>query len=102
MLNEDELKKELAERVLKRFFADGKSFEDNLLNTKIDEEFIANLKNELFEKVSVEINATPKNKTTTTSTIKNETPTPSNTPKNFADKAEVLVEALPYIQQFYG
>lgn len=98
MLTEDELKNELAERVLKRFFSDGKSFEDNLKNTKIDAEFINNLKSELVEKISSKINEPSKTETVETKTSEN---VPTET-KNFADKAEILIEALPYIQQFYG
>ena len=66
MLNEDELKKELAARVMKRFFADGKSFEDNLQNTKIDADFLNSLKNELVEEVSSGIKKPSKNKTAKT------------------------------------
>ena len=96
-MTEDELKNELAERVLKRFFSDGKSFEDNLKNTKIDAEFINNLKSELVEKFSAGIN-----RNATSAPVENETSKTADTPKNFADKAEILIEALPYIQQFYG
>ena len=103
MLNEDELKNELAERVLKRFFADGKSFEDNMQNTKIDAEFLNSLKNELVGKVSEKIENPPKNKTAETKKTEIKTVATSKPDTNtFAGKAEILVEALPYIQEFYG
>ena len=98
MLNEDELKNELAARVMKRFFADGKSFEDNLKNTKIDEDFLNSLKNELVEEVAKGMNTPPKTKTAKAVV----TETFSTAPKDFSGKAEILVEALPYIQEFYG
>ena len=122
MLSEDELKSELTARVMERFFAGGKSFEDNLKNTKIDEEFLTSLKNELVEEVSGGIIKPPKNQTAKTpktnpktaesKTVKTETPktsatapkneTPTTAPKDFQGKAEILIEALPYIQKFYG
>ena len=90
MFNEEHLKKELAARVLNRFFSAEKSFEENLKNAKVDEEFLKKLTAELTETFAQEIKS-EENKT-------EERPAP----KNFSDKAEILVEALPYIQQFYG
>ena len=108
MISEDELKNELTERVLNRFFANGKSFEDNLKTTKIDADFLNGLKNELVEKVSGGMKETPKSQVAKTekqnkkSTEFKTTEIVQPVPQNFAAKAEVLVEALPYIQQFYG
>lgn len=99
MLTEDELKNELAARVMKRFFDGGKSFEDNLQNTKIDENFLNSLKKELMEKV---VDGSNEKKYTAP---KKEYTAPiygTYAPNDFTSKAEVLVEALPYIQTFYG
>ncbi len=89
MLNEDELKNELARRVLSRFFSNESSFEENLKAAKVDEGFLKKLANELLEEVE---EVTEETKETP------ETPPPSGG----KDKAEVLIEALPYIQEFYG
>ena len=94
MFNEEHLKKELAARVLNRFFSAEKSFEENLTNAKVDEEFLKNLTSELVENVAQEINKSE--------TKEKSAPVETSAPKNFSDKAEILIEALPYIQKFYG
>ena len=93
MINEETLKNELARRLLSRFFNNEKSFEENLKSTKFDEEFLKKITTELVENVAQELNKTEKSAPA-------ETETPA--PKNFNDKAEILVEALPFIQEFYG
>ena len=94
MLNDDELKNELARRVLNRFFSNEKSFEENLKAAKVDEEFLKNLTAELSNNLAQELNNSEKK----SAPVETETPAP----QNFSDKAEILIEALPYIQQFYG
>ena len=54
MLTEGELKNELAERLLKKFFADAGSFEDNLTDAKLGEDLIKKLTSELIGNVSAE------------------------------------------------
>ena len=100
MFNEEHLKKELAARVLNRFFSAEKSFEENLKAAQIDEEFLKNLTSELVENFAQEINKaeTKKNPAPEEKTA----PAENSAPKNFTDKAEILIEALPYIQKFYG
>ncbi len=95
MLTEDELKNELAERVLKSFFAEKGSFEENLKTAKIDEEFLSKLTRELIENVSANLNETAEAKPA--EVLRDE-----GTISAASDKAEILIEALPYIQQFYG
>lgn len=80
MINGENLENELARRLLSHFFNNEKSFEENLKTAKFDEEFLKKLTTDLAEKVKQEINK----------------------PEDFKDKAEILIEALPYIQKFYG
>ena len=82
MLSEEELKTELARQVLSRFFSNEKSFEENLKAAQFDAGFLKKLANELSAEVESE----------------SESPFGDKD----KDKAEVLVEALPYIQEFYG
>lgn len=100
MLTEENLKNELARRVLNSFFSNEKSFEENLKNAKVDEEFLKNLTSELAENFAQEINNSEK-KSAPVETGKSASPE-NSAQKNFSDKAEILVEALPYIQEFYG
>lgn len=100
MLTEENLKNELARRVLNRFFSNEKSFEENLKNAKVDEEFLKNLTSELAENLAQEINNSER-KSAPLETEKSASPE-NSAQKNFSDKAEILVEALPYIQEFYG
>ena len=93
MINEESLEKELARRLLSRFFNNEKSFEENLKSAKFDEEFLKKITTELVENVAQELNKTEKS-------APSETETPA--PQNFNDKAEILIEALPFIQEFYG
>lgn len=100
MLNEDELKNELARRILSKFFSNEKSFEENLNAAKVDEEFLKILTAELSENLAQELKTSEKK----SAPVENEkaAPVENSAPQNFSDKAEILVEALPYIQQFYG
>lgn len=74
MISEEKLKEELTNKVLNILFSKNKAFEENLKSEKIDEEFLNKLANEFA----------------------------NNNENNFTYKAEILVEALPYIQKFYG
>ena len=100
MLNEENLKNELARRILSKFFSNEKSFEENLNAAKVDEEFLKNLTAEISENLAQELNTSEKN----FAPVENEkaASVENSAPQNFSDKAEILVEALPYIQQFYG
>ncbi len=95
MLTEGELKNELADRLLKKFFADAGSFEDNLTDAKLGEDLIKKLTRELIGNVSAEFN---KAEDTESDAILQEESAISGA----HHKTEILIEALPYIQQFYG
>lgn len=108
MLNEENLKKELANRVLKNFSSKEKvSAEDLVDDAQVDEEFLQKLTFELIGKVAANPDMSEeeiaeeiiKMSEQFDDDVEEETP-----PKNFnaADKADVLIEALPYIQEFYG
>ncbi len=92
MLTEGELKNELAERLLKKFFADAGSFEDNLTDAKLGEDLIKKLTSELIGNVSAEFNKAEE--TESVEILREES--------KMLNRADVLIEALPFIQQFYG
>ena len=112
MINEENLKKELASRILKNFTSKDKMSADDLVeDMQVDENFLKKLTLEFIGKLNLEKmtneeiaeefikmsaqfdNADEK--------VEDEVETPL---KNFtaSDKADVLIEALPYIQEFYG
>ena len=107
MISEEKLKNELTSRILNRFLSKDKQSGEDWKNIKIDADFLKNITTELSENVAEGMNekteSPKKDKTETVATIKNKVETVvSPAPQNFSDKAEVLVEALPYIQKFYG
>lgn len=111
MIDEESLKKELASRILKNFASKDKISADDLVeDMKVDENFLKQLTLELIGKVGfdkmteeelaeeiIKMSAQFDN----TDKVTDEVETPL---KNFTatDKADVLIEALPYIQEFYG
>ena len=116
MIDEESLKKELAARILKNFASKDKISADDLVeDMKVDENFLKQLTLELigkvgFEKMTEEELAEEIVKMSaqfdkvaddTEDKVTDEVETPL---KNFtaSDKADVLIEALPYIQEFYG
>ena len=111
MIDEESLKKELASRILKNFTSKDKISADDLVeDMNIDEKFLKQLTLELigkvgFEKMTEEELAEEIIKMSAqfdnTDKVTDEVETPL---KNFtaSDKADVLIEALPYIQEFYG
>ena len=111
MIDQESLKKELAARILKNFASKDKISADDLVeDMKVDENFLKQLTLELigkvgFEKMTEEELAEEIIKMSAqfdnTDKVTDEVETPL---KNFTatDKADVLIEALPYIQEFYG
>lgn len=112
MLNEEILKNELAARLLAKLFAKDGSIENAIKNSQVDEEFLNNLTNELVEKfldgadlsevTAEKIFTTPKNPDKLAENLRAEKILNEDKFFSASDKAEVLVEALPYIQEFYG
>ncbi len=112
MLNEEILKNELAARLLAKLFAKDGSIENAIKNSQVDEEFLNNLTNELVEKfldgadlsevTAEKIFTTPKNPDKPAENLRAEKILNEDKFFSASDKAEVLVEALPYIQEFYG
>lgn len=110
MLSEENLQNELAARVFQKIFSREKIEEiladEKLKDAKVDEEFLGNLTADLVKKIFPAIDL--KNKTADeiikASEILSKSESEKNPSTNFsaADKAAVLVEALPYIQEFYG
>lgn len=116
MIDEKFLREELAARILKNFTSKDKTSVDDLIeDMQVDENFLQKLTLELigkvaFEKMTEEELAEEiikmsaqfdKDVDGTDDKVANEVETPL---KNFSasDKADVLIEALPYIQEFYG
>lgn len=111
MLSEENLQSELAARVLQKIFPREKIEEiladEKIKNAKVDEEFLGKLSAELVEKIFPAVDL--KNKTSeeiikTAEVFGKSGVEKNSSTKNFSagDKAAVLVEALPYIQKFYG
>ena len=108
MINEEILKKELANRLLKNFSSKEKvSVEDLVDDAQVDEEFLQKLTLELIGKVAV--NPDMSEEEIAEEIIKmseqfDDVEEEKTSPKNFSasDKADILIEALPYIQEFYG
>ncbi len=113
MINEENLKNELASRILKNFASKEKiSAKDLVDDEQVDEEFLQKLALGLIGKISFEqmteeqlaeelikMSAQFDEKP-----VEDEKPFANIPVKNFSavDKADVLIEALPYIQEFYG
>ena len=102
MLNEDELKNELARRLISRFFSNEKSFEENLKNAEFEEGFLKNLANQLLNEVGEVGVGGKEKKETNRQTGKEEDLGGERGIRPKILVAEILVEALPYIQEFYG
>ena len=107
MLNEDFLKKELANRILKQFASKEKISVDDLAeDAQVDEKFLQKLALELIGKVAFEemIEEQLAEEIIKMSAQFDKVEEPETPPKKFSasDKADVLIEALPYIQEFYG
>ncbi len=91
MIEDEIFQKEFAAMLLKKFFPAEEV--EEIINDKVeaDEKFFEDMKkdivNEMFPGISF-----------------NDKGTPKTSPENFSatDKANILVEALPYIQEFYG
>ncbi|MBQ7704193.1 MAG: acetylglutamate kinase [Selenomonadaceae bacterium] len=102
MLNEDELKNELARRLISRFFSNEKSFEENLKNAEFEEGFLKNLANQLLKEVEEVGVGGKEKKETNRQTEKEEDLDGKSGIRAEILVAEILIEALPYIQEFYG
>ena len=115
MLNEEFLKKELAARVLKNFASkENISAADLIENAQVDEKFIQNLVLELIGKVKLNPDITEEELAEDIIKMseqfddekddEDDEPVANIPVKNFSagDKADILIEALPYIQEFYG
>ena len=111
MLSEENLKKELADRILKKFVS-GKdiSVDDLVDDAQVDEKFLQKLTLDLIGKVA--LNSDMSEEDIAAEIIKMSTQfdkaedIEEEKPQKFSftasDKADVLIEALPYIQEFYG
>ena len=108
MINEEKLTKDLADLVIKNFSSKEKVSAENLVeDAQIDEEYLQKLTLELIGKVFSKPDMTEEElaaeiiKMSASFDNVEEVETPQ---KNFSasDKADVLIEALPYIQEFYG
>ena len=119
MINEEFLKKELAARILKNFVSNGNvSVEDLVEDAKVDEKFIQNLTLELIGRVKLNPDITEEELAEEIIKMSAQFDNDENDDesddelddkdaaqiKNFtaAHKADILIEALPYIQEFYG
>ena len=114
MINEENLKNELTSRILKNFASKEKVSADDLVDdAQVDEEFLQKLTMGLIGKIAFEQMTEEQlaeeliKMSAHFDNVKAETDDKpfANVPiKNFsaADKADVLIEALPYIQEFYG
>ena len=109
MINEEFLKKELAARILKNFASkENISAEDLIDDAQVDEKFIKNLTLELIGKVKLNPDITEEELAEEiikmSEQFDDETDAENEPVKNFSatDKADILIEALPYIQEFYG
>ena len=108
MINEEKLTKDLADLVIKNFSSKEKVSAENLVeDAQIDEEYLQKLTLELIGKVFSKPDMTEEElaaeiiKMSASFDNVEEVETPQ---KNFSasDKADVLIESLPYIQEFYG
>ena len=107
MLNEEKLTKDLAELLIKNFASKDKASAENLVeDAQINEEYLHKLTLGLLGKVFTDDMSDEKLaeeiiKMSASFDNVEEVETPL---KNFSasDKADVLIEALPYIQEFYG
>ena len=107
MINEEKLTKDLAELLIKNFASKDKASAENLVeDAQINEEYLHKLTLGLLGKVFTDDMSDEKLaeeiiKMSASFDNVAEVETPL---KNFSasDKADVLIEALPYIQEFYG
>ena len=107
MLNEEKLTKDLAELLIKNFASKDKASAENLVeDAQINEEYLHKLTLGLLGKVFTDDMSDEKLaeeiiKMSASFDNVAEVETPL---KNFSasDKADILIEALPYIQEFYG
>ena len=108
MIDEEKLTKDLADLVIKNFKSNEKNSAENLgEDTQVDEKYLEKLTLELIGKVAVNPDMSEEElaeeiiKMSASFDNVEEVETP---PKTFSasDKADVLIEALPYIQEFYG
>ena len=108
MLDEEKLTKDLADLVIKNFKSNEKISAENLVDdAQVDEKYLEKLTLELIGKVAANPDMTEEElaeeiiKMSASFDNVEEVETPQ---KNFSasDKADVLIEALPYIQEFYG
>ena len=106
-INNDILQKELVERLLQKIFSTDNVADIN--NFKADEKFLNDLTLNLAEKVFSEMENAKSEKSesdfSTSETEKAIFAEENIIGKKFFnenDKAEILIEALPYIQKFYG
>ena len=109
MLNEEFLKKELANRILKQFASKEKISVDDLVDdAQVDEKFLQKLTLELFGKVSFENMSEEQlaeeiiKMSAQVDKAENVDEEPPQENFSASNKADVLIEALPYIQEFYG
>ena len=113
MINEEILKNELASKILKNFASKEKvSAKDLVDDEQVDEEFLQKLALGLIGKISFEQMTEEQlaEELIKMSAQFDEKPAEDEKPfanipvKNFSatDKADILIEALPYIQEFYG
>ena len=108
-INEDILQKELVERLLQKVFsADNFAGINNFtLNQKFLDDLTKNLAGKIFEDVDLknpaqETEPADENISETDKAISAEENIIGKKFFNENDKAEILIEALPYIQKFYG
>lgn len=108
MINEEKLTKDLAELVIKNFTSKEKVSAENLVeDAQVDEEFIKKMTLELIGKVAIKPDMSEEEiaeefiKMSASFDEVEEVETPL---KDFSasDKADILIEALPFIQEFYG
>ena len=111
MINEENLKNELTARILKSFKTSGKvSAEDLFEDAKVDEQSLYKLAMDLLKTAGFGELADDDDKAEEIIKMSekfNQTDFPNtdaHSAQNFsaAQKAEILVEALPFIQEFYG
>ena len=109
MLNEENLKKELADRIIKQFKSGANISVDDLVeDAQVDEKFLQKLTFDLIGKVALNPDMSEENlaeeiikMSTQFDKAEDEIETPQKI-FDASDKADVLIEALPYIQEFYG
>lgn len=108
MINEEKLTKDLADLIIKNLTSKEKVSAENLVDdAQVDEDFIQKMTLELIGKVALKPDMSEEEiaeefiKMSASFDEVDEVETPL---KNFpaSAKADVLIEALPYIQEFYG